>query len=910
MVTADVDVAALTPSMRQMVDAKRKHPDAIIFFRMGDFYELFFEDAIDGSRLLDLTLTSRNKADPRPIPMCGFPHHQMSAYVQKALEAGRRCAIVEQLEDPAQAKGVVQRGVTHVITPGVVLEPESLDASRGNCLVALVPGRNGGLELATADVSTGECAVTAVQHPLALAVLLVRLEPREIVATAAAEVWLDSASGVREIPRAIRALPAMPSSTAVGDLAMGLLRQYLAEVRPGADRLLQSPEALQITGQMQLGRETVQHLELLTTARHGRREGSLLFAVDRTATGPGARLLRALLLAPLCDRPALELRLAAVQALVLDRPARGQLRQILKRHGDLARIATRALAGLSSPREMAALRDTLQTLPTIEELLGNIGDSVALATLGQSMRGGETLLTRLQAALADVPRHTTAEGGVIRSGFDAELDEFVELTERSHEWLARFEVQEREQCAIPTLKVTYNRVSGYGIEIGRSRADQVPPHYHRKQTLKNTERYTTDALVAFERKLAGAEQGRIARETELFRLLVTQVGAHTPLLRRFAHALAELDLHQGFAELAAERRYVRPQLTDEPGLRLKAARHPVVEQRLPAGSFVPNDLELLPEPEPVADGDVPSAQVLLVTGPNMAGKSTLMRTAALAVILAQCGSFVPAESAILGVHDAVLTRIGAGDDISGGASTFMVEMRETADLLQRATPRSLVLLDEIGRGTSTWDGLSIAWAVVEALHERRSLTLFATHYHELTRLSEQLPRLRNAHVAVRTFGDDIVFVHALQPGPTSRSHGIAVARLAGLPDALLQRAQNLLEQFENTGHDARAKPQRQLGLFDLPPRPAPIPVQPAPEPPQPTLVQPPQPVDPTLLALLQAATALRPDDLSPRQAQDVTYEIAQIASRFSPAVLQLLSGLPAPGQAKPAQAQKPIENAG
>jgi DNA mismatch repair protein MutS len=835
LVTAEVDDGKLTAVMRQCVTAKRQHPDALVFFRLGDFYELFFEDALEGAQLLDLALTSRNKQDPRPIPMCGFPVHQMPAYVQKVLEAGRRCAVVEQLEDPATAKGIVQRGVTHVITPGVVLEAEALDAKLANRVVALAPGKAGVLGVAVADVSTGECLAGEVPHPPALAVLLVRLEAREIVLPEAALPWLDGAAVARNLPRTVRALAGR--AEVAQEAALALLHAYLAEVRPGASGLLLAPAPLTTVAHLDLGRETVLHLELMATARLGRRQGALLHAVDRTQTGAGARLLRALLLAPLADRQALELRHAAVQVLVTDRPTRATLRQRLARQGDLARIATRAVAGLATPRDLHVLRETLATLPDVQAALAPC-EAVALAAIGHDLTGVDDLRADLDATLCDPPRAQPTDGGVIRPGIDPQLDELCELAERSHDWLARFEADERAATGLGTLRVTYNRVSGYGIEIGRSRADQVPAHYHRKQTLKNVERYTTPALIDFERKLASATDERVALESRLFRQLVARVGERAGELRRIGHALAELDVHAGFAELAAEQGYVRPRFTDAPVLRLRGCRHPVVEQLVAHGSFVPNDVLLAEQP-----GEH-EAQLWLLTGPNMAGKSTLMRQVALAVILAQAGSFVPADDAELSPQRAVLTRIGAGDDISEGASTFLIEMRETAELLARAGPGTLVLLDEVGRGTSTGDGLAIAWAVAEALHERKALGLFATHYHELTKLDERLPRLRNAHVAVREWGQDIVFVHRLQPGPTSRSHGIAVARLAGLPAAVVARARELLDRFEMP-----PMPRRQIGLFEPPPE-----------------------ADPKAAALLARLLAVDPDELSPRQAHALLAE--------------------------------------
>jgi DNA mismatch repair protein MutS len=870
---AEAETAGLTAVMRQVLDAKRRHPDALIFFRLGDFYELFFEDALQGSRLLDLTLTSRNRNDPRPIPMCGFPHHAASGHVQRALEAGQRCAIVEQLQDPASVKGIVERGVTHVITPGVVLESEALDQQRSNHLVALVPGSRGGLGLAACDASTGSLSTAEVHHPAALEVLLTRLEPREIVCTPDVVAWLDASPSALDVARSIRA-PAPRDRKApepcLTDTALQLLRAYLDEVRPNATNWLQAPQSLNETAHLQLSRETVLHLELLTTARLGRRQGALLAAIDRTRTAPGARWLRTLLLAPLADRLQLERRHGAVAELLLQRPIRQELAGLLGQVCDVARVATRAAAHMAQPRELVALRQTLVALPGLSSQLQLLQASPLLVDLADQLSGCEALAAHLQQALADQPRPTVVEGGVIRPGWDPELDGYIALTEREDEWMRNFEQQERATSGIASLRVTYNRNTGYGIEITRSKSEQVPARYHRKQTLKNVERYQTPELAEFEHKMLSAESDRVGREQELYRGLQAAVAEQRGPLRRIGQLLAELDVHVGFAELAAIHSYVRPHLTDDAVLWLQGCRHPVVEQLLPPGQFVANDLALSGKTArwPGPESSDP-AQVLLITGPNMAGKSTLMRQAALAVILSQIGSFVPAEAAVLGVFDTVLTRIGAGDDIADGASTFLVEMRETAAILQRATPRSLVLLDEVGRGTSTWDGLAIAWAVAERLHDNtEALTLFATHYHELTQLALRLPRLRNAHVAVQQWGGEIVFVHRLQPGPTSRSHGIAVAKLAGLPPPVVQRAQVVLEQLERASRQVQAgadgKPTRQIGLFDDLPTTSPEPVAaaaPAPVPHDVTTEP-----DPRLLTLLEELAAVDVDDLTPREA--------------------------------------------
>ncbi len=890
LTTAEVDLEALTPVMRQVVDFKRQHPNALHFVRMGDFYELFFEDAIEAAGLLDLVLTSRNKNDPRPIPMAGVPHHAIETYVERLLECGRRVAIGEQLEDPSKARGTVKRGITHVITPGVVLESGALEERQSNHILALVPGRGGEVGVAVAEVSTGAFHIDRVHHSAALGVLIARLDPREIIGPARFEAALQAVPGalgvlftpVEPDQAAWRAADDDPAA-----VAAGLIRAYLAEVRPLALGVLTEPIPLDSAAHMTIGRDAVGHLELLTTARDDRRKGALLAAVDRTRTSAGARLLRSLLVAPLRDRRAIEVRHGAVAALLEDRPTRQHVRRQLDGVADLARIASRAAAGMVTPRELAAARDSLTALPQLREYLGLVGHSVALAGLAADLSGEGELAEMLTKALADEPRNHIADGEVIRPGWSAELDAVVELCRDSHSWLVRFEASEREATGITSLKVRYNRVTGHGIEIPRRHAADVPHRYHRKQTLKHTERYSTPELIDFEDKLSRAEADRLACETRLFGEIVAAVVAAVATIRRIAAALAELDVHASFAEIAAEQGYVQARMTDDAHLVLTGSRHPVVEQMLPAGTFVANDIEL--------DGEL--TRIVLLTGPNMAGKSTLMRQVALSAILAQAGGFVPATEATLPVFDAVMTRIGAADDISSGASTFMVEMRETAAILDLATPRSLVLLDEIGRGTSTYDGLAIAWAVVERLHDSvGAFCLFATHYHELTVLAERLERLENAHVAVREWGDEIVFVHRLQPGPTNRSHGIAVARLAGLPDAVIERARAVLADLESRSKavaDAGMadRQPRQLSFFDAPQT---LPVA-APS--------------PAVASLLTRLAAIDTDDVSPRQAHQLLAELRDSAAALAETNELMLnsteSGSPKHHTA-PAAVKKPI----
>lgn len=867
LLTGEADREKMTPVMRQVIDLKGTHPDCLLFFRLGDFYELFFEDALVAAPLLDMVLTSRNKRDPRPIPMCGFPYHAMASYVQRALHAGQRVAVVEQLEDPKKAKGPVKRGLTRVITPGVVLEAEALDGRRSNNIVALVAAKRGGLGLAVADASTGAFSTAQIPHAAGLSALIVRLEPREIIASTQLDALLDGVPAAGTVLRTRRELDRDTARRAKSDpvqSAVALMRSYLAEVRPSVVGLLDQPRPLSGGGHMRLDRNAVQHLELLETVRAGRREGSLLATIDATQTAAGARWLRSLLLAPLADRAVIEQQHAAVEALVEAPQTRATIRDVLAGLGDLARIVGRASARMTTPKELATARDTLDKLPILRRLL-RAGDAMAgldaptkasdgsacpeLTTIRDGLAGGAGSCALLHEVLAADPRNQISDGNVIRPGHCERLDALRELCSDADGWLRTFEAGLREETSNPKLKVHFHRVSGYVIEVSRLRSDEMPAHYRRVSTLKNCERFTTPELADFERRMLTADEERSARETELFDSLMAAVASDAPALRSIATCLSRLDVHASFAEIAAERGYCRPELRDDMALVLKGCRHPVVEQMLPRGGFVANDLELS------ADG----TRILLLTGPNMAGKSTLMRQVSLCCLLSQAGGFVPAESASLPVLDSVMTRIGASDDISEGASTFMVEMRETAEILRAATPRTLVLLDEVGRGTSTHDGLSIAWAVVEHLHDRTgSLCLFATHYHELTELAGKLQHLDNAHVTVRERGDDMVFVYRLESGPTNRSHGIAVARLAGIDPATIDRATEVLRQLEANARRT-AQPQ-QLGLFD------PRPELPAP-PPAPTrtpLDQP--PVDPRRAQILAEIAALDVDDLSPRQA--------------------------------------------
>lgn len=842
LVSAEADPETQTPVMRQVLEAKRAHPDAVIFFRLGDFYELFFEDALVVAPLLDMVLTSRNKKDARPIPMCGFPYFGLDGHVERLVAAGLRVAVVEQLEDPKRARGIVKRGVTRVITPGVVLEQQALDGRACYHLLAISGGARGPIGVAVAEVTTGELRCGQVAHAAALDALLARLEVRELLLPPALVPLLDAAPAAAGLPRTMRD-PEAPrrGKEATEESAVSLLRAYLAEVRPGALGLLGVPTALEAAPTLALGHETVAHLELLRGNASGGREGTLLAAVDRTCSAAGGRALRALLLAPLADREAISARHEAVAALVADDARRETLRRVLRGAADLARTAGRAIAGLVVPRELAAMRDTLAALPGLRRDLAVLAASDRVATLTQTLDRADGLAAFLAEALADEPKNQVADGGVIRPGFSADLDALVQLAEDGESWAQRYQERLRAELGLPGLKVRHNRMSGWGIEISRTRADAVPTTMRRVQTLKHVERYVTEELADFDARLQTAADDRQSLETELWNGVCAEVVAAADALRQVGAALAELDVHAGFAQLAREQHYVQPMLHDGDAIDLVASRHPVVEQALPHGAFVANDLALGGERE----------RVLLLTGPNMAGKSTLMRQVALCALLAQAGSFVPADAARLPILRRILTRIGASDDLAGGASTFMVEMRETAAILRDADRHTLVLLDEVGRGTSTHDGLAIARAVVEHLHDHTAaLVLFATHYHELTGLQAELDQLTNAHVTVREVGEDVVFVHTLAPGPTSRSHGISVARLAGLPTSVLRRARELLELGVPGTRGVAQEPGRQLGLF----APAATP-------------------DPERAALIAALAEVDVDDLSPRQALDRLYAL-------------------------------------
>lgn len=813
-----------TPVMQQFLRAKEQYPDAIIFFRLGDFYEMFFDDAIRASELLDIVQSFRGTSpDGSKIPMAGVPHHAAAGYIARLLELGQTVAVCEQMADPSTVKGVVPREVVRVITPGLCLEPGALDARSHNYLVTLARAEHG-IGLAAFELSTGELrACVLANEPAALAEL-VRLDPRELLVPEG----LEGLGGIAEraLDRAVVRLQVAPveSPDALIEELLGAeeAEQLAVELAPAARGALAQALAYakasqplgtfvpprvghyDPSGQLVLDEAAVRNLELVRTLS-GERRGSLLHLVDQTKTAMGARLLKRRLLAPLADVAAIRRRHDAVEALVLDAPLRQDLRQILGGVADLERLTTRAVLAVATPRDLAGIRDALVAAEALRARLLErparpADDPLASATPDEHQA---EVLGMLETALVDEPPQSTKDGGYFRAGLHAELDELRELSSRSKDVILSMQQRERERTGISSLKIKFNKVFGYYLEVTKSNLHLVPADYRRKQTIANGERFVTEELDELEEKILQADEKSRRIEAEMLADLIQRVADRAPHLRLVAERLGALDVHASFAALAHRYDYVRPTVDQSTAIDLVDARHPIVERLAAAGEFVPNDLSI----------DSEGTRMMIITGPNMSGKSTVMRQVALAVILAQAGSFVPATSARIGIVDRVYTRVGASDNLGQGLSTFMVEMKEAAAILRGATDRSLVVLDEIGRGTSTYDGLAIAWAVAEHLHDGIGCrALFATHYHELCELPETRPGVVNFNVAAREYGDDVVFLHKLVPGGANRSYGVAVARLAGVPAIVLARARAILADLEGGAPLPSGAPARMRGL--------------------------------------------------------------------------------------------------
>jgi DNA mismatch repair protein MutS len=865
--------------MRQFLAIKGRYPDAIVMFRMGDFYEMFFEDAVTVGPVLDIAVTSRDKNAEDPVPMAGVPYHAIGGYLRTLVERGFKVAIAEQMESPEEArkrKGpkIVRREVVRVVTPGALLDEEHLRGGEPNYLVALVPGPRAAaflddpgeaagpatapaqakrtakkkakkttskkgraaeplaVALAALDISSSEFVVMGCRRLEDLRAELARLSPREILAPRSAHAWLeaelgpdcpalatgDSLDGAAE-PRSL--LGRVRHLYEEGGTGLALADEeaeaaatalaYAEATQPGQTLLLHRLRRHEPSRHLVLDETSLRNLEIYRTLRDAQRRGSLLWAVDRTQTSMGARLLRAWIGAPLLDLGAIAGRQDGVEALLGESRLRAELQSRLKDVRDVVRLAARARLGTISPRELGALRTSLQAVPGVAKLLAELGSRRTDRALPAILDLGTDLLTdvceRLEAVLVDDPPAIARDGGMIRSSADAVLAEQRELAAGGRDKLAAIETREREATSIPSLKVKHNNVFGYFLEVPRAHVKKVPKGWVRKQTLVNAERYVTEELAALEAKVLDAQTLALEREHELFAALRKTVSEAGERLVTLGDALATLDVLAGLAEVAEAHDFVRPELLEAPELEIREGRHPVVERMLGAGRFVPNDTELAAG----THGSAETARLWVLTGPNMGGKSTVMRQVALITILAHVGSFVPAAAARVGLVDRIFTRVGAADDLGRGESTFMVEMRETAQIVAQASPRSLVLLDEIGRGTATFDGLALAWAITEHLHDQVGCrTMFATHYHELCGLEARLAGVRNVHVAVHEHRGQIVFLHRVESGAAGRSYGIQVGRLAGLPARLLRRAQRILDRLEA---QERAAPSSQLDLF-------------------------------------------------------------------------------------------------
>jgi DNA mismatch repair protein MutS len=819
-----------TPLMLQWREIKARHPDAFVFFRVGDFYELFNEDAVEGSKLLSLTLTSRNNGSSK-APLAGIPAHALENYLRKLVGLGRRVAICDQVEDPALAKGLVRREVTEMVTPGAVFSDALLDARRNNFLAAISGemGGDGSVALALADLSTGEVTVRATTWE-ELPDLLGAARPSELLLPRSWEIFPGPVDGVtrtfrgdwlfeprtarEELERHFRVANLAGFGFEAADAplvgAVGALVAYLGEVQPAGFGGLRPPRVERPGTAMPLDEMTRRNLELVEPLRGGGVEGTLLGVMDEALTPMGGRLLRRWLLAPLVDSAAITARLDAVEELFGDDAVRRDARAALAEIRDLERLAVKVGTGRVTPREMLALAASLERLPPLRAALADCRAPLLREHL-EALEPLDDVRDAIGRAVDAEAPVSIADGGVIRAGFCAELDELRTVRDGAVEWIARLQARERERTGIASLKVGFNRVFGYYLEITRTHSEKVPSDYHRKQTLANAERYYTPELKEWEEKVLGAEERIAALEARLFAELRATVAQALPRIQRVAERVAAADVLAALAEVARRRDFCRPEVDDGYALEIRGGRHPVVETMMPREEFIPNDLRL-------DEG----RRVMILTGPNMAGKSTILRQAGLAVLLAQVGSFVPARSARVGICDRIFTRVGASDNLVRGQSTFMVEMNETAAILHGATRRSLVLLDEIGRGTSTWDGLSVATATTEHLHDHTGAkTVFATHYHELTRLAERLSGVVNFSVAVRESGDDIVFLRRLVEGGADRSYGVEVARLAGLPAGVVARAREILRELEGQPqHHAPAAGRLQLALFEADLHPA------------------------------------------------------------------------------------------
>lgn len=849
----------LTPMMQRYLEVKAETPGTILLFRMGDFYELFHEDAQVAAKILGLTLTSRDKGSTNPVPMAGFPFHALEGYLRKLIAAGHKAAICDQVEDPKTAKGMVRREVTRIVTPGTLTDEGLLDPKESNFLAAVCPAKDR-IGLAWLELSTGkfQCMEVASQESAGpfgpqseLVDELARIRPSECllpdsakshpVFTAVVELdgtivterpaWSFGEKHCRDLllkhfQTATLEGFDLSADDSAGVTAAGALLEYVQETQRSSLGHIARLDPYRRGTSLLIDETTRRSLELTRTQREGNREGSLISVLDDTCTPMGARLLLDWLSNPLTDRIGIERRLDAVEELVRDNKLCRDIRDLLKEAYDLQRLSARVATFRASPRDLSSLAQTLAILPKLKaRLTGRTSQLIAL--LEARLELCAEVRQEIQQQLADEPPLSSTDGGIIREGWHSDLDELRDLARGGKKWIAEYQAQEMERTGISTLKVGFNKVFGYYLEVTAAQMHKVPEDYIRKQTLKNQERFITPQLKEYEERVLRAEDQSKALEQELFQVLRERVAQDCRQLQQTAEVLATLDVLASLANLAVSANYCRPRIVDEPVLEVRNGRHPVLDRLKPSGEFVPNDVIL---GIPMEASESASAPVIaLITGPNMAGKSTYIRQAALLTILGQIGSFLPAESATVGIADRIFARVGASDELGKGQSTFMVEMTETARILNTATSRSLVILDEIGRGTSTYDGISLAWAITEYLHDHPGCrTLFATHYHELTELPKTLSRVCNWNVAVHEQDGDVVFLHKIIPGAADRSYGIHVARLAGVPREVIGRAGVILETLESDHHDEGGRPtiparkqknSRQMKLFAEPEHP-------------------------------------------------------------------------------------------
>jgi len=802
----------MTPMLRQYTGIKDEFPDAILFFRMGDFYEMFFDDAQIASKILGITLTARGTLNGEKVPMCGIPYHASRTYIGKLVKNGCKVAICEQTGDPKSSKGVVKREVVRLVTPGSVVDEQDLSHPE-NLYMAAVSSGQGGHGLAHVDLSTGDFRVTQVQTLEQLSDELGRINPAELLipendplsdnealspyrmevleseafAPGEAEALLKEQLGVgslagfgyRDIPQGI--------------IAAGALVYYVRETQKSLPSHIKEIIRYHVGDFMALDEATVYHLELLRTMRRQSVKGSLFQVLDKTVTPMGGRLLKNWITYPLVNLERIRERLAAVACFKDGHALRTEVREMLKEVYDIGRLNGRIALKRANARDLLALKTSISKLPFIKEALTDTPSNL-LTDMAERLDTLEDVAGWIDEAIHDDPPATLKEGGIIKEGYDEDLDRLIGVSRGGKSWISEFSSAEKQRTGISSLKVGFNKVFGYYIEVSKPNLHLVPADYIRKQTLVNGERYVTEALKAKEGEVLGAEEKRVQLEYEIFERVREQIAGENRRVKEAADLVARIDVLAGLAETAEVNDYALPHVEETALLDIRDGRHPVIELSVQNEDFVPNDIRL----------DSEKQQVMIITGPNMAGKSTILRQTALTVLMAQMGSFVPASTAVIGIVDRIFTRVGASDDLARGRSTFMVEMNETANILRHASAKSLVVLDEIGRGTSTYDGLSIAWAVAEALHDKDGKgvrTLFATHYHELTELVASKQRVKNFNIAVREWNDNIVFLRKLVPGGTSRSYGIQVARIAGLPEAVIQRAMEILNNLEGEPSD-------------------------------------------------------------------------------------------------------------